>query len=90
MKHVIMLRTLLHSPANNNSPSILGTAEANVTINLYSDASCTSSLATGTVNGSGFFSVSIAVANNTTTSIYATNAARFGVTAWSSALREIE
>ena len=58
------------SPANNNSPSILGTAEANATINLYSDAACTSALGTGTVNGTGFFSVSIAVANNTTTAVY--------------------
>jgi hypothetical protein len=58
-------------PANNNAPLISGTAEANATVNLYSNSSCTTLLSTGSANGSGNYSIAIAPADNSTTTVYA-------------------
>ncbi|MBI3846846.1 MAG: hypothetical protein HY292_19655 [Planctomycetes bacterium] len=60
------------SPANQNTLNVLGSAEANSTVTLYSDPAC-SGATLGTTNaGAGSFSISITVADNTTTTIYAT------------------
>lgn len=60
------------SPANNNSPSITGTSEANANISLYTNITCTSSIAgSGAANGSGSFSIAVSVANNSSTTFYA-------------------
>lgn len=58
------------SPANNNSPTVNGTADVNANIELFSDAACTISIGTGLADGGGNFSIGISVADNSTTSIY--------------------
>jgi hypothetical protein len=61
------------SPANNNSPKILGSAEAGSTVKLYTNASCTSGLAgTGTAAAFASPGITAAVADNSTTTFYAT------------------
>lgn len=59
------------SPSNNNNPSVAGTGPANYEIRLYSNASCTTQIATGTADAGGNFSIPITVPANTTRSIYA-------------------
>lgn len=58
------------SPSTNSAPLIGGTAESGSLVTLYSDASCTASLSSGTANGLGNFGISIAVAENSTTTVY--------------------
>ncbi|MGE0550750.1 MAG: Ig-like domain-containing protein [Kofleriaceae bacterium] len=65
------LATTPASPSNNNMPAVTGTTEANATVRIYSDATCTALLATGTANGSGAFSVATAVTLNATTTVRA-------------------
>jgi len=60
------------SPANDSSPTLNGTAEANSTVNVYTDSACTSLTATGTADGSGDFHISVTVAENSSTMFYAT------------------
>jgi hypothetical protein len=61
------------SPSNNQTPNINGTAEADSTITLYTDSSCTSSVAgTGTATSGGSFSISVTAIANTTTTYYGT------------------
>jgi hypothetical protein len=61
------------SPANNNLPKILGSAEAGSTVTLYTDAACTLGPA-GTDTAAAFASpgITVAVADNSTTTFYAT------------------
>lgn len=60
------------SPANNNSPSVLGTAEVGVTIKIFTNASCSgTSVGTGVVNGSGSSSIAASISDNTTSTFYA-------------------
>ncbi|MCB0391593.1 MAG: fibronectin type III domain-containing protein [Bdellovibrionales bacterium] len=59
-------------PANNNSPSVTGTAEPNMTINLFSNSTCTSAIiGTGTSDGAGNWSINATIADDSTTMIYA-------------------
>lgn len=62
-------------PANDNTPTLRGGAEASSTVRLYTDASCTSAVAgTGTAAADGTFAVMVAsgiIADNTTTTLYA-------------------
>ena len=60
------------SPANNNSPMLLGTAESGSTVKIYTNSGCTGTpVATGTAAAlaSG---ITLTVGNNTTTSFRAT------------------
>jgi hypothetical protein len=64
------------SPANNNSPRVLGAAEGGSTVKLYTDASCTSG-PVGTGSAAQFASPGITinsppVGDNSTTTFYAT------------------
>jgi hypothetical protein len=61
------------SPANNNSPKILGSAEAGSNVKLYTNATCTSALA-GMGSATTFASpgITAAVADNSNTTFYAT------------------
>jgi hypothetical protein len=60
------------SPANNNNPSVTGNAEAGSTVDIYIDAACTPpAVGTGVATG-GTFSIPVTVADNTTTTFYAT------------------
>jgi len=65
------LATSPTSPANNNSPSVVGTAEVAATVRIYTDATCTSVAGSGMSTG-GSFSIQVNVADNTTTAFYAT------------------
>jgi alpha-tubulin suppressor-like RCC1 family protein len=62
------------SPANNAMPSIIGNAEANSTVKLYTAAGCgaASFKAMGMTNGTGMFNILVSVAANSTTTFYAT------------------
>ena len=63
------------SPANNNTPRIIGTAEAFSTVKLYSTANCTGAeLGNGTAAQLAAPGIQINVADNTTTQVYATAA----------------
>ena len=60
------------SPANNNSPKIKGSAEAASSVRLFTDGACTSAAATGTAAELGGAGITVNVADNTTTSYFAT------------------
>ena len=61
------------SPANNNNPRIIGTAEAGSTVKLYSTANCTGpQLGSDTAANFATLGLQINVADNATTSIYGT------------------
>jgi hypothetical protein len=61
------------SPANNNSPKIIGSAESGSTVTLYTNATCTSAVA-GSGTAAAFTSpgLTVSVADNTSTAVYAT------------------
>src|SRR5207237_6656252 len=60
------------SPANNNSPAISGSAEAGSTVKLYTNASCTSAVAASGTAAAFASGLSVAVADNSSTTFYAT------------------
>ena len=67
------LTTTPGSPANNNTPSVLGTGEAGSTIKLYTNATCTSSIAaTGTAANFAAPGLTVTVADDSSTTYYAT------------------
>jgi hypothetical protein len=69
----VLSRTEPGSPANNNTPSLLGTAEAGSTVRIYSSPTCDgASLAQASADASGAFSVAVSVADSSTTTWYAT------------------
>ncbi|HTK83172.1 MAG TPA: Ig-like domain-containing protein, partial [Bacteroidota bacterium] len=61
------------SPANNNHPHILGTAEPHAQVTLYAAAGCSGPpVGSGTANGAGNFDIMVTVGNNTSTTFYGT------------------
>jgi hypothetical protein len=63
------------SPANHNSPKLKGTAEAGSTLTLYTNASCTpsgSQIATATAEAFASPGIPVSVAENSSTTFYAT------------------
>jgi len=61
------------SPANNNAPKVIGSAEAGSTVKLYTNSTCTSAVAaTGTAAAFASPGLAVSVADNTTTTYYAT------------------
>ncbi len=60
------------SPANANTPTVSGTAEANSTVKIYTASNCTGTLAGSTVaSAGGTFSAGVTVGDNTSTTFYA-------------------
>lgn len=60
------------SPADNNSPSVQGTADAGTTVSLYDNSSCSgASLGTGAAATFASPGIAIAVGDNTTTELHA-------------------
>jgi alpha-tubulin suppressor-like RCC1 family protein len=59
------------SPANNNSPSVVGTAEAGSTVKLYTDAACSEMVASGTADQLSSPGIAITVSDDTMTAFYA-------------------
>src|SRR5207244_2251857 len=61
------------SPANDNAPKVSGTAEAGSTVKLYTNSSCTGAVAaSGTAAAFSSPGLSAAVADDSTTTFYAT------------------
>src|SRR5205823_5787621 len=61
------------SPANNNAPKTVGSAEASSTVKLYTNATCTSTVAgSGTAGAFASPGLTVSVADNSSTSFYAT------------------
>jgi hypothetical protein len=61
------------SGSNNNSPHIIGTAQASTTVKLYTASDCSGSVAaTGTASDFGSAGLQVSVADNSTTDFYAT------------------
>jgi hypothetical protein len=69
----VLTGTTPASPANNNNPRIIGTAEAGSTVKLYRTSDCTGTLAgQGSAGTFGAPGIRVTVANNSTTTYYAT------------------
>lgn len=59
-------------PSNDNNPTITGMAEPNSTVRLYTNLSCSTSVAgTAQADGGGAFSIPISVASDSITTFYA-------------------
>ncbi len=68
-----LTRTNPASPADNNSPFVIGSAATGTTVKLYTSATCTGSpVVTGTAAALASPGLQVSVADNTTTSFYAT------------------
>lgn len=80
------------SPANNNAPKVIGSAEAGSTVRLYTNNTCTSAVAaTGTAAAFASPGLSVSVSDNTTTTYYATATDAAGnVSACSAGLAYVE
>jgi hypothetical protein len=64
--------TVPTSPANDNSPEITGTAEANSTVRLYTNSACSSTVAgSGSAAQLASGGIAVSVADNTTTTFFA-------------------
>jgi len=80
------------SPANNNAPKVIGSAEAGSTVKLYVNGTCTSAVAaTGTAAAFASPGLVVSVGDNTSTTFYATATDAAGnVSACSSGLTYVE
>jgi len=80
------------SPANNNAPKVIGSAEVGSTVKLYTNGTCTSSVAaTGTAAAFASPGLAVSVGDNTSTTYYATATDAAGnVSACSSGLTYVE
>jgi hypothetical protein len=68
----VLTTTVPASPANNNTPRVMGTAEAGTTVRLYLDPGCTMFAAQGDDVTFASPGIPVNVADNTTTTFYAT------------------
>jgi glucose/arabinose dehydrogenase len=66
------------SPASENSPRVIGTAQFESTVNLYTDPGCQTLVATGTSDELSSSGIQVKVPDNTSTDFYATD--RVGTT----------
>jgi len=66
-----LLETRPPSPANDNNPEISGTVAAGTTVHLYSDSICSNLLASGSAESFTTTGITINVADNSTTTLYA-------------------
>ena len=74
------------SPADDNNPEVTGTASAGAAIRIYSNAACAGTpLAMGTAVELGSAGISVHVADNTTTTLFATATQNLTTSACSSA-----
>jgi hypothetical protein len=68
-----LTRTNPASPSDNTAPFVIGTATSGTTVKLYTNATCTGSpVVSGTAAGFASPGLQVTVAENTTTSFYAT------------------
>jgi glucose/arabinose dehydrogenase len=78
------------SPANANSPAVLGTAQSASTVKLYTDPSCTSQVGSGSAVELGSSGIQVSVPDDSTTSFYATATIGDEVSGCSSPLTYVE
>jgi serine protease len=67
----LVLAATPNGPANNNEPEITGTAFAGTMIELFSDAGCSTKIATGTETQFSGTGIMVSVADDSATNIYA-------------------
>ncbi len=60
------------SPSSSLTPTVSGAAEPLATVTLYADAACATELASATADEAGAFSVTVTVADNAETRLFAT------------------
>ncbi|MGC1850804.1 MAG: N,N-dimethylformamidase beta subunit family domain-containing protein, partial [Solirubrobacterales bacterium] len=78
------------SPANQNSPKVVGSAAAGTTVNLYAGSGCSGS-PVATVTAAGLAAgIAVSVADNSTTSFRATAASGAGTSACSAPIVYVE
>jgi len=79
------------SPANDNTPRIVGAAEAGTTVHVYTDAACAGGVeAIGTAAQLAAPGIQATVADNSTTTFYATATGADGTSACSAGLTYVE
>ena len=66
-------------PSNDNAPHILGVAQEATTVTLYSDASCSTIVASGPVDTEGKFDIQTSVADNSFSIFYAKSSGPAGL-----------
>jgi alpha-tubulin suppressor-like RCC1 family protein len=65
--------TMPSSPANNNNPFVVGTADPGTTVQIYTDAECkTTPIAEAMADVAGGFQIQVSVADNSTSTFSAT------------------
>lgn len=68
---IVVSNTVPSSPANDNSPEVIGIADLGSTVHLYSDPSCLSPLSSGPADLFNSTGITISVTDNSETTIYA-------------------
>jgi hypothetical protein len=68
----VLVTSVPSSPATNNAPRIMGSADAGTTVRLYLDPACTMFAAQGDATTFASPGIQVSVADNTTTTFYAT------------------
>ncbi len=69
-----LARTAPASPADDDTPNVVGTAQFSSTVNLYSDSACHTLIGSGTSDEFAFPGIQVQVLDNTATEIYANDA----------------
>ena len=69
-----LARTAPPSPADDDTPNVVGTAQFSSTVNLYSDSACHTLIGSGTSDEFAFPGIQVQVLDNTATEIYANDA----------------
>jgi glucose/arabinose dehydrogenase len=78
------------SPANDNWPRVLGSAQAGSTVKLYSDPACTAQVGSASAIGLGTQGIQVSVPDNSTTRFYATASIGGDTSSCSSPLAYVE
>lgn len=86
----VLTATSPGSPANGNSPRIIGSAQAGSTVELYTDAACTARAGAGSAVELGSSGIQVNVPDNSSTSFYATTALGSDTSACSDPLTYVE
>ena len=86
----LLLATDPPSPADDNTPRLLGSAEAGTTINVYANPSCAGAPLTTAVAAELAPGIELSVADSTTTTFYANATGTLGTSACSAGLTYVE
>jgi hypothetical protein len=78
------------SPANQNTPTVFGMAQAGSTVKLYTDSACTSQVGSASAVQLGSSGIQVSVPDNSSTSFYATETLGSDTSGCSSPLTYVE